>query len=269
MDREHRLAFEPPSGVSVNNSNGPAASPRQLSVPQVAREHYARNFIRQAVCELRFPTIFEIDDKRPPAAFWNAVRRVFQTHDLINKVNLGPAKVEHGSAHRFTSPKGRWTAVLRSSSVSLETSQYSSFEDFEQNLRVIVNAASQMIDSEFYTRIGLRYINLLPTGDEGVDGWVNPVLVAPLVTGVLGDSSEFAGQVRGNTACGGYYFQHGFGVDQAVNSSKGYVLDFDFYCDDVPVAKAWETIGVLHSEEHSLFRWALGSKAQAHLQKGA
>jgi uncharacterized protein (TIGR04255 family) len=262
------LSSHPP-GVLVDNSNGVTVSPRHLNVPQVARRHYSRNFIRQAVCELRFPTIFEIDDRRPPQVFWNAVRRTFQTHDLISKVNLSPAKVEHGNAHRFTTPKGRWTAILRNSSVSLETFQYNSFEDFEENLRVIVNAASQMIDSEFYTRIGLRYINLLPIEGGGVDGWVNPVLIAPLATGVLGDSSEFAGQVRGNTACGGYYFQHGIGVDQAASASKGYVLDFDFYCDDVPVANAWETIRALHSEEHSLFRWALGPKAQAHLEKGA
>lgn len=33
-----------------------APSRKLLNVPKVGPDHYARNFIRQAVCELRFPT---------------------------------------------------------------------------------------------------------------------------------------------------------------------------------------------------------------------
>lgn len=253
----------------MNDPNGAAEPQRHLDVPIAERRRYKRNFIRQAVCELRFPTIFEIEDKRPPAVFWNTLKRDFQTHELVSKLNVSPGKVEHGNAHRFISSRGRWTATLRSSAVSVETTQYISFEDFEKHLSVVLKAAGQTIDSDFYTRVGLRYINLLPCKPADVKGWINSALIAPLATPVLGTVLEFANQIRGSTVCGGYYIQHGFGMEQGSGAAKeGYVLDFDLYSEDVPVAKVWETISMMHDLEHSLFRWAIGPDALAFLEKG-
>ncbi|HKT26820.1 TIGR04255 family protein [Dyella sp.] len=245
---------------------------RLLNVPKVAPAHYDRNFIRNAVCELRFPTIFEIEDQRPPSGFWRTLRKDFPIHSVLNGVQVGPASMAKANAHQFTSKRSRWTVVLKPSSITLETAQYDSFDEFEAQLRTVIAAAKHTIDSDFFTRIGLRYINTLPCRPRDVAGWVNPVLVGPLVDGVFGDVDVHFQQIRGTTDCGGYLFQHGLGVDAGPGIGKeGYVLDFDFYREEVGVEDALATVRRLHELEFSMFSWALGDRAREYLaaKKGA
>ena len=54
-----------------NDGSGRAA----LNVPASGPAHYERNFIRQAVCELRFPTLYELEAPKPPASFALALRK--------------------------------------------------------------------------------------------------------------------------------------------------------------------------------------------------
>jgi uncharacterized protein (TIGR04255 family) len=250
-----------------NGANSTANGLRPLSVPVASRTHYARNFIRQAVCELRFPTLFEIDDQKPPTAFWKVVRKDFPIHDVLSNVNVGPGSLAKATAHQFRSKQSRWTVVLRTSAITLETSRYDSFEEFMQQLRTVVEAAKQTIESDFFTRIGLRYINMLPCSANDVEGWVNQALVGPLTQGVLGDVSEYAHQVRGSTDSGGYLFQHGIGQEGGAEGRKGYALDFDFYREEVGVEDALTTVERLHALEFSLFSWTLGDKARTYLER--
>lgn len=239
---------------------------RLLNVPSVDPAHYSRNFIRNAVCELRFPTIFEIEDQRPPSSFWRAVRKDFPMHSVMSGVHVGPASLAKANAHQFSSKKSRWVLVLKSSAITLETARYDSFDEFEAQLRIVIEAAKETIDSDFFTRIGLRYINTLPCGPREIDGWVNPSLVGPLVEGVYGDVEVYSQQIRGTTGAGGYLFQHGLGVEAGPNSGKnGYVLDYDFYQEEVAVSDALATVRRLHELEFSLFSWSLGDRARDFL----
>jgi len=238
---------------------------RLLNVPQAQPAHYARNFIRNAVCELRFPTIFEIEDQRPPNGFWRALRKDFPMHAVLSGVQVGPASVAKANAHQFTSKRSRWSVVLKPSSITLETARYDSFKEFEAQLQTVLQAAKQTIDSDFFTRVGLRYINTLPCTAKDADGWINPSLVGPLVEGVYGDVEVHYQQVRGLTDCGGYTFQHGIGVDAGQNVGKGYLLDFDFYSEEVAVEDALPVVRRLHQHEFSLFSWTLGDRARDYL----
>ena len=38
-------------------------------------DQYKQNFLRQAVCELRFPTLMELGDPRPPSTLFKALRK--------------------------------------------------------------------------------------------------------------------------------------------------------------------------------------------------
>lgn|GEM_PF-1516474 len=239
---------------------------RVLDIPPVAKTHFPRNLIGQAVCELRFPTIFEIEDRKPPAAFWKAMKHSFPLHDVLNNVNVGPSSVVQVNAHQFRSKQGRWVAVLRPSAITLETSRYTSFDEFEQQLKIVVEAAERTIDSDFFTRVGLRYINRLPCKIDEIDGWLNESLARPLAENVFGDVSEHWQQTRGQTYLGGFLFQHGIGVDAKSQTSRNYILDFDLYREDVDISEAMDTIRKLHELEFSLFSWALGDKARQYLQ---
>lgn len=245
--------------------NGEGLKKRPLSVPKVERRHFARNFISQAVCELRFPTLFELESDRPPADFVRAVRKEFPTYQPVTDVKFSKDEIGQNRAHAFKSRKERWTVNLKAASFSLETSHYDSFEEFESRLGLVLSAATRVIDTEFFTRIGLRYINVIPCGVREVGDWINQALVAPLASGFFGDPDEYRQRVVGATeGGGGFLFNHGLGMD-AKTGRPQYFLDYDFFVEDVPVDQALATVRKLHDAEHDLFRWSLGAKARQHL----
>jgi uncharacterized protein (TIGR04255 family) len=244
--------------------NPPAPTQQPLRVPDAGRAHYARNFIRLAVCELRFPTLFELEGEHPPVAFARALRKEYPTHELLANVALNAGGLAHANAHAFRSRKGRWSVTLRAAAVSLETSLYESFDEFVTRLAFVVKAAESTIDSDFFTRVGLRYINALPCAPEVAGGWVNEALVGPLVVGTYGTVGEYWQRVQGPTRVGGYTFQHGVPI-QAGEQAREYMLDFDFFKEDVAVVDALSVVKELHELEHAMFDWSLGPKAKEHL----
>ncbi|HEX4340080.1 MAG TPA: TIGR04255 family protein [Polyangiaceae bacterium] len=241
--------------------NTPQARP--LNIPAAEKAHFARNFIQLAVCELRFPTLFELEADRPPAALAKALRREYPNHDLLTNINVNPAGAALAKAHQFSSKSGRWKVTLRTAALSLETSHYDSFDDLETRLAHVVKAAAGTIDSDFFTRVGLRYINAVPYDPSTVGDWVNPLLVGALASGAYGDPQEFSQRTRGLTQIGGYSFQHGIGTSPS--GELRYVLDFDLHQEDVPVADAVSVARKLHDLEFSMFMWSLGAQGRAHL----
>jgi uncharacterized protein (TIGR04255 family) len=241
-----------------------SASGRTLSVPAVPQAHYSKNLIATAVCELRFPVMFELDDGRPSPDFARALRKDYPNYAFRKDIALGEGGMAHVPGHAFSSKNKKWTIVLRNSALTLETSNYESYEDFESRLAVLIEASQKAIDSDFYTRVGLRYINLLPVNAPDVSGWVNPNLAGPLATGVYGDVLELWQRVRGRTDIGGYNFSHG--VQQAAEGPSKYVLDIDFFRDDaVDLKETRSLVRKLHDQAFSLFVWTLGPKALSHL----
>lgn len=242
------------------------APPRKpLNVPGVGSAHFAKNFIRLAVCELRFPTLFELTETdRPPLPFAKALRKDYPTHELMKDLNVNPGGLAQATAHGFRSKNGRWTVTLRAAALSLETSNYDAFGELEDRLKVLVEAAKNTIDSDFFTRVGIRYINAVPFNVAEIKDWVNPVLVTPLGDGTFGDADEHSQSVRGTTTVGGYNFRHGLS-NPASDGSREYFLDFDFYREDVAVSDTIDTVRKLHELEFSMFVWSLGEKAKQEL----
>jgi uncharacterized protein (TIGR04255 family) len=237
---------------------------RTLDVPKAGQAHYERNLIATVVCELRFPTLFELDSDRPPAALAKALRKVFPSYERVENVNVGPAGLVHAKLHTFRSRKRTWSVSLGTSTVTLETSAYDSFSDFASRLRTVVDSAAEVIDSDFFTRVGLRYINHVPFGTERLDQWVNPALVAPLAEGVYGTVQEIGQRVVGSTTEGGYIFQHGVVPLNAPSDSK-YYLDIDLFKEDVAISDVGAVVERLHGIEYSMFYWAIGDKARQYL----
>lgn len=235
-----------------------------LNVPKVSAARYAQNFIRQAVCELRFPTLYELEAARPPTSFALALRKEYPNQQLLESVNVGIGTPSRANVHTFKSKKDRWTVNLKASSVSLETSKYETFLEFKERLGVVLKAAAPVIDSDFFTRVGLRYINVVPYTRSEISGWVNPSLVGPLADGIYGDVLDHVGRVTGSTECGTFMLQHGVMVEGS-NTKPQYSLDFDFSSEDVPFDQTLEMVQKLHDFEFSMFEWSLGPLAKAHL----
>ena len=237
----------------------PSDAPRKpLAVPDVTAEHYKRNFIRLAVCELRFPTLLEFE-QRAPLALSKALRKEFPTYETATNVSINPGNVAQVPFHQFHSRNRSWTVSLRASSLSLETSVYDTFDDFAARLGSVLVAASGSLDTDFFTRIGLRYVNSVPFKAGELEKWINPQLVGALAAETYGSVDEYWQRVRGPTSVGGYTFSHGI-------SGPEYFLDLDFFSEDVAYKEAIPLVKRLHTSAFSLFRWAIADGAKAHLE---
>jgi len=238
--------------------------PLHLNLPEIPPAHFDRNFITQVICEMRFPILFDLDKDKPPASFVSQLRKSYPVYELHQEVKVGLAGGNsHSAVHIFRGRNG-WSITLRPSSLVLETLRYESFEKFSEQLDSLIRIAAPVIDSDFFTRVGLRYTNAIPFQAGEIDGWINPHLVKPLASGLFGQPQEFSGRIGGTTADGGFLFSHGIG-ESSPSKGLAYILDFDLFKEDVLVDEAMRLVRKLHEYEFSMFSWAIGEKARAHL----
>jgi uncharacterized protein (TIGR04255 family) len=236
------------------------AERRTLNVPLAPNVEYERNFIRLAVCELRFPTMLEWEDK--PVALPRTLRKLYPLFERAVNLNLrvgSAATTDNETIYKYHSRDGAWSVTFRASAVTLETKAYRHFEEFGDRLRAVLNASKSLIDADFFTRVGLRYIDALPVDQDGVAGWVRAELIAPLVSGVFGTVDSFSQDVRGRTDSGGFIFRHGPGF--VPDSGEAYVLDMDFFGENIEFSDTMQLVERLHAASYNLFAWSLGAKA--------
>jgi uncharacterized protein (TIGR04255 family) len=237
----------------------------KLNLPDATRVQYARNCIRLAVCEVKFPTLLELE-RECPSAFQKAMRKTYPHFERGESINLRPSG-EHDTEARYTfrSQHRDWAVSLRSSAFSLESTAYENFEDFLRRLKWVVDQAIKVIDSDFFTRVGLRYVNLLPVKGDPTD-WINADLVKPLTDNRYGEVLKYWQAISGATTSGNYNFRHG--LEEGPDSdSRSYVLDFDFYKEEVGVKDLETLLTAFNAENFKLFRWAVGPKALEYLGK--
>lgn len=231
-----------------------------LNVPEVTPVTYQRNLLEKVVCELRFPTLYGLERGKPPVTLANSLRKEFPEHGSVEGLNLSAGAVAQDFGYVFTDKKRRTTVTFRASALSIEMAAYQTFEDFFERVLFVAEASKTAIDSEFFTRLGLRYINSVPYEQSSIERWVNPILVAPLAQGFFGQPTEYSGRIAATEERGGYLLQHGIGKHSQTGQYQ-YLLDIDFWREDVSFADLPEEMRKLHAMEFRLFSWTLGPAA--------
>lgn len=242
-----------------------ASSPTALNLPDVPLVEFERNFIKAVVCELRFPTLLEFETK-PPVQLQRELRRDYPHYEPTQSVSVGPGAVGHEIRYLFRSRKKDWTVSFRASAIALETANYTNFEEFAARLDSLLTKSQRLLDTDFFTRVGLRYIDEIPVEDGGLSGWIGDALVAPLTQGVYGTVEHFLQEVRGFTDIGRYTFKHGI-RDSARTEPQVYYLDFDFYEENVQFESVRALVTQFNHQSFRFFRWAIGAKALDRLGK--
>lgn len=233
-------------------------------------DRYKRNFLQQVVCEFRFPILMELGDPKPPVQFVNALRKDYPILEMGNEVTLGIGGGATGSNHVHTmrSAKKTSSVSIKQSSLSIETSSYKEFADMKKQIMRVAKAAIPVIDSNFFTRIGLRYINVIDCEDDPVRGWINPALVAPLQASAFFGINEYAGKVSLLTEDGGCLLQHGLKFKP--NDGEGdiipqYFIDIDTFRNEVELDDVEHALAAMHQQAFNIFDWSIGDLARDHL----
>lgn len=141
----------------------------------------------RVIAQVRFPSILCIGESKFVAPFQEAIRSIYPVlrEERALSVNIGPTGAVPAppqTTWRFTDLNEHWRLSLAPEFLALETTRYSSRDDFCERLRVVLEALSHHFNPKQIDRLGLRYVDRI----VGEDVEQISELIRPEVRGVVG-----------------------------------------------------------------------------------
>jgi len=249
-------------------------------LPTYDQVTFNNSCLELCLAQLKYPPIQRFHDDTYMFGIRDAlaVEYPLVTTEQAMSIVVGPQGVigqtPGASMLRFTSIDSRWSVVLSSEFISLETRVYSNVTELSTRFADILGHVSTHLNPRHQLRFGLRYINEFrhPNGDS-YKAWMkflNPDLLGLGARGVLGGAVEQTiGEVRTRRSDGSLLVRHGFlqgttivpAQNRPPKTGQFYLLDLDYY-DETPV-----TFDVQHPIEqmqryndilYRVFRWSIG-----------
>jgi uncharacterized protein (TIGR04255 family) len=171
-----------------------------MPFPEVKRVIYRKNPLDQVVCQLRFPPILKID-AGIPADFQERIRRDFPNYSETSewKVEFSPKikgqipqevltqilQSSRGKNYEFSSEDGFWKINLTRTFIALTANKYERWEKFKEKLAIPFNAFIEIYSPDHFSRIGLRYIDVIRRSILNLNGVNWTELLQPYILGIL------------------------------------------------------------------------------------
>ncbi|HID30265.1 MAG TPA: TIGR04255 family protein [Desulfobacterales bacterium] len=177
---------------------------------EAKRVLYKKNPLDRVICQLRFPPILRIDAEIP-AQFQERVRRQFPNFSEASEWKVQVPQALEGQIppevlrqfvqssgnknYEFSSEDGVWQINLTRTFVALATKKYERWEEFKEKLQIPLEALSDVYSPDFFSRIGLRYTDIIKRSALGLDDVEWSQLLRPYILGILA-SPEVSDHVR-------------------------------------------------------------------------
>jgi uncharacterized protein (TIGR04255 family) len=259
------------------DSSLPDVSSLHAPFGETPRVLYERNPLDGVICQVRFPPILRIEAQLPDA-FQDRIRDMFpiyteQTSAVMGGVQLPDEilRVVRGNLpgllqrppRTFSSEDGNWSVALTKDFLALSVKKYKRWEEFRQHLQPALDALHDVYAPTFYSRIGVRYKDLIRRSALGLEGAEWRELLQHALPGELADPQmskcvdevltvtliklpELQARVR---------LQHGLVID---NDEPCYVLDNDLFTEQrTERTDVHSTLQYFSAQAHRLFRWCI------------
>ncbi len=235
-----------------------------FSFAEVERRVFDRNFLDTVVVELRYPTYLRLNESEP-RAISESIRCRFPIYELKSEMQLTPLGTTNPQpVYQFTTRQGDPILEISASRLGLVTRKYQSFENMSSHVECLIEKVVPHLDTNFFTRVGLRYINRVSQIQEsGIDvlDWINSDLVLPAAGGEIGTVSNMKSELTGKLKEGNYTFRYGL-APASSGERRSFLLDWDYYSEDIEVIKCIKLLNTFHDLHFPFFWWALGKKAK-------
>lgn len=240
-----------------------------LHLPAVTRIVLKRSPLKVVIAQIKFEPILSIAKKDFVASFQERIRSEYPVvqQDLSVEIRVpnegGSGQSDSTVLWRFLSEDQTHQVSLAPDYIALETTRYSTFEDFSSRMANILKAAVAELRPGPQKRIGLRYVNEIASNERRSPTDWKPVLnkdLVCLVAGqVFGDSIIESLQVFNARQEDGILATR-FGFRNGDNGSS-LLLDFDYFNETVKPFKdqdALDTLAAYRATIYQLFRWCVG-----------
>lgn len=247
-----------------------------MNLPEFERVIYKRNPLIEVVCQLRFPPILKISHQEP-VEFQDAIRfkyplfettRVQLPSEISQIVQQLGLPLQSDVAYNFKAEDQRWNLSLTKDFIALTTSSYERYEQFKQRLEEVLEIFESIYKPSFYTRVGLRYQDLVVRSKLGIEDRTWAELIAKHVASELHEPN-FSSSIQTimkslvlRAEVGQINLNHGLvnvKESQSENSEVAYLFDADFYTEQKIEGNGdvWNLLSQFNQSAGKLFRWSI------------
>lgn len=263
-----------------------------MNIKPLPRVIYRNNPLVEVIAQVRFPTQFRMRSAFPadfqaalgaeyPIAF---VEQMQGLHFSVEEGEQVQQNSDIFNIFHFDSLDGFWRVSLCHEFVALTCRQYKEWPDFEDRLRRVLQCFARSYSSiGAYSRLGLRYRDVVIRENLGLQGVAWSELLAPWVLGVYG-----AGPMV-DTDGGDFGLESGIevalhqsvlklhnckmglitGLAQNPEGTRGFLIDADFHMEGI---NAWglevieSRFTSLHTNAGHLFNHCITNRLRTALQ---
>lgn len=233
---------------------------------------------------MRFPPILRIEAETP-VKFQEAIRQDYPLFEEkregipnIPKELLGQVPKElrrllgtpERKAYTFSSLDEQWTISLTREFLALTSNDYIKWETFQEHFINPFEALIREYNPALFTRIGLRYQNVIRPRELGLENTPWSELLQPYIAGILASDSDLVAhsvldsmqvlEVRLQQDYGRVQIRHGFAVDNETDETL-YVIDSDFFTEKLKEKEdVINRLQRFNRRAGRLFRWCITNK---------
>lgn len=251
-----------------------------MPFPQVKRVIYNKNPLDRVICQLRFPPVLKIDTEIP-AIFQERVRTDYpnlsETSDVTMEPSPGmqkvaPEEVKHlviqslgMRNYAFSSEDEHWTINLTRNFVALSTTRYVKWEEFRARLSGALDALIGVYSPVYFSRIGLRYMNVIVRSRLGLNNASWNELIQPHLLGILA-LPDLGGNVQRFESAYDIRLDDGKSVvrvaartvDKINTQESCFMIDSDFFkAQKLKRDEVFEGLEYLNTRASRLIRWCI------------
>lgn len=144
-----------------------------LTAPLPAEVPLPKAPLVRVIGQVRIPPVLSLENREFIAPFQEAIRSTYPVlrPEKTQGIVLGPQGMAPGPkqiAWRFSDVDGGWRVSVTPEFVAIETTSYTSRDDFLERLRFVLDAFAEHVEPALVQRLGVRYIDRV-TGDALAD----------------------------------------------------------------------------------------------------
>jgi uncharacterized protein (TIGR04255 family) len=259
-----------------------------LVIPDSQRVIYGKNPLFEVICQARFPAILKIGQGQP-VDFQEKIRRDYpifsitepqMPEELKSTLKISGIGIPlNVSSYEFKSEDENWKISLTREFVALTTTSYKRFEDFKSRFELIINIFSEIYEPSFFSRIGLRYQDLIVRSSIGLIDAEWSELMSKNIAFELHDPVIKQGinyyMKHFSFVVGEQEFlslRHGI-VEAKIGAEKedSYLIDSDFFSTNkiISTDELFNTLSALNRKSGKLFRWSITDKLHSAMEPTA
>jgi uncharacterized protein (TIGR04255 family) len=259
-----------------------------LLFPTSDREVYKHNPLELVICQLRFPTILAISTGEP-APFQDLIREEYPIYKREDGELIVPKeipkelsilfsqmpfpKIPEATVHKFLTEDESKYISLKSDFLAYRDNKYKNWDEFKKRMMTAKSYFENLYKPAFYSRVGLRYQDVLNKKILGLEGESWDTLLNKSILGFLGekDIKDSIQEINNNTLfriddVKDGYVRINHGLIETDDGQQLYRIDADFFVSDRREKDEVERIlDTFNKLAGYFFRWATTEKLKVAL----